>query len=413
MKKILIIGSGRSGLAADELLSKEAETKIWDDRMDAAGKPDVSEYDELVLSPGVSINHPMAQKARSLGIKISGELEEAYEHSPADFIAITGTNGKTTTTALLGEIFKAYFDDVRVAGNIGIPVSRVIEGSTKNTKMITEVSSFQLETVSEFKPLVSAILNITPDHLDRHGSFEGYANCKARIAENQDESCFFVYNLEDPLCVKIAENLDKKENGPKTIPFSSKRMLPFEIKEISIPGDHNMQNALAAAAIAQCCGIPRDVILRVIKEFKGVEHRMEFVRNINGVSYVNDSKGTNPDSTIKAIEASRAPIILIAGGYEKGSDYGGLISMFGGRVKHILTIGATGPRFAEKAIELGFGRDKITACSDMADCVSKAHALAKSGDTVLLSPASASWDMYKNFEERGDDFKALVNKISG
>ena len=411
MKKVLIIGSGRSGKAAAELLKSEAETFIWDDKMDPAGKPDVKEYDELLLSPGVSINHPMAKEAEASGVKVTGELETAYEHSPAKFIAITGTNGKTTTTTLCGEIFKAYFDDVRVGGNIGMPLSLEVMGSKKDTWMVTEVSSFQLETVSEFHPVVSAVLNITPDHLDRHGSFENYAACKARVTENQTENDFFVYNLEDEECVKVAEELKKRAHAPRLVPFSSKRKLPFEIKDIAIPGDHNMQNALAAAAIAECCGVPRDIILKVIADFKGVAHRLEFIRELDGVRYVNDSKGTNPDSSIKAIEAIKPPIILIAGGYEKNSDFTELIEKFDGKVKYILTLGFTGPRFAKRAVELGFPEDKIIACSDMKDCVMKGRKLAEPGDTLLLSPASASWDMYKNFEERGDDFRNIVNSL--
>ncbi len=413
MKKVLIIGSGKSGLAAAELLKDKAECFIWDDKMPAEKKPSVSSFDELILSPGVSINHPMSKEAQSLGIKVSGELELAYENCSSRFVAITGTNGKTTTTTLVGEICRAYFDDVRVVGNIGTPVSAELGGTDENTVMVTEVSSFQLETASEFKPVVSAILNITPDHLDRHGTFECYADTKARIAANQTADDYFIYNLEDELCVRYAEALNKKENGPKTVPFSSKKKLPFEIPVIQIPGDHNMQNALAAAAICISLGIPKDLILKTIAEFKGVEHRMEFVKEIGGVRYINDSKGTNPDSTIKAVEATDTPILIIAGGYEKNSDFTELISMMKPKVRYILAMGATGPRFAKRAKELGFSDEAVIECANLDECVAKAHELAKSGDTVLLSPASASWDMYGHFEERGEHFKRLVNEIDG
>ena len=404
MKKVLIIGSGKSGQAAQRLLEGKAETFIWDDKMSEDQKPKVADFDEVLLSPGVPLSHPMAEEAVKLNKKLTGELEVAYENCDANFVAITGTNGKTTTTALTAEIFKAAGFDSRAVGNIGLPVSEEVMTASKDTMMITEVSSFQLETVSDFHAHISAILNITPDHLNRHKTFENYAAIKARVTTNQGEGDFFVYNLDDPNCVKIAQSL----NGPKLVGFSSKTQ---KIENIQIPGDHNMQNALAAAAIARCAGISEDIILKTIANFKGVEHRMEFVRELNGVRYINDSKGTNPDSTIKAIEATNPDIILIAGGYEKNSDFSDVIKSFNGKVIYILTLGVTGPRFADKAIELGFDKNKIISCISMAECVDNAHRLAKAGDTVLLSPACASWDMYKSFEERGDDFKNLVNSL--
>ncbi len=404
MKKVLIIGSGKSGKAAEKLLAGKADTFVWDDKMSQEQKPLVDDFDEVLLSPGVPLSNPMAVLAKKLNKKITGELELAYENCKGSFVAITGTNGKTTTTALVGEIFKAAGLDTRIVGNIGNPVSEEVASAKESTMMITEVSSFQLETVSEFHAHISAILNIAPDHLDRHKTFENYVDIKSRIALNQNENDFFVYNLDDENCVKIANSL----NGPKLVGFSSKT---DSIKNIQIPGEHNIQNALAAKAIARCAGIPDEIIDKTISEFKGVEHRMEFVRELNGVRYINDSKGTNPDSTIKAIEATNAGIILIAGGYEKNLDFTELISKFDNKVEYILTLGATGPRFAEKAIELGFNRKNIFACKNMSDCVNTAVKLAKPGYTVLMSPACASWDMYKNFEERGKDFKELVNKL--
>lgn len=404
MKKILIIGSGKSGLAAEELLKGKAETFLWDDKMDPSLRPSVSDFDELLLSPGVPLTNPMVIEAKALGKEISGELELAYENCLGEFIAITGTNGKTTTTALTGEIFKAAGFDAPVVGNIGLPVSLEAVKATKDTKMITEVSSFQLETISKFHAHIAVLLNITPDHLNRHGSFENYAAIKARIANCQTEKDFFIYNEEDPNCVAIAKSL----NGPKLVPFSSEKET---IEKISIPGKHNIENALAARAIARCAGIDEKIIGDTIASFKGVEHRLEFVKEINGVRYINDSKGTNPDSTIKAIEATPKDIILIAGGYEKNSDFKELISKFDGKVKYILTLGVTGPRFGADAISLGFNKENVIPCSGMEDCVKKAFALAKAGDNVLLSPACASWDMYKSFEERGEHFKSLVNEL--
>lgn len=404
MKKVLIIGSGKSGLAAEKLLKGKCETYIWDDNMPLDKRPCVEDFDEVLLSPGVPLTNPIAQEAKQLNKKITGELEVAFENTKASFVAITGTNGKTTTTALVGEIFKAAGFDTRVVGNIGLPVSEEVMSANDDTKLITEVSSFQLETISDFHAHISALLNITPDHLDRHKTFENYASIKARIANKQNENDFFVYNLEDPTCVRIAESL----KGPKLVGFSSKIN---HIDNIFIPGDHNMQNALAALAIARCMGISDDISLKVIAEFKGVEHRIEFVRELDGVRYVNDSKGTNPDSTIKAIEATAPGILLIAGGYEKNLDFTELIQSFNGKVKKLLMLGEVGPRFANKAIELGLNKDDIIFCKDMAECVELGHKLAVKGDTVLLSPASASWGMYKNFEERGKDFKNLVNKL--
>lgn len=404
MKKVLIIGSGKSGLAAEKLLKGKCETYIWDDNMSEEERPCVKDFDEVLLSPGVPLTNPIAQEAKQLNKKLTGELEVAFENTKASFVAITGTNGKTTTTALVGEIFKAAGFDTRVVGNIGLPVSEEVMSANEDTQLITEVSSFQLETVSDFHAHISALLNITPDHLDRHKTFENYASIKSRIANKQTENDFFVYNLDDPTCVSIAESL----NGPKLVGFSSKLE---HIDNIIIPGNHNMQNALAALAIARCAGISDDISLKVIASFKGVEHRIEFVRELDGVRYVNDSKGTNPDSTIKAIKATDSGILLIAGGYEKNLDFTELIQSFDGKVKKLLMLGEVGPRFADKAIELGFDKDNIIFCKDMAECVEVGHKLAVKGDTVLLSPASASWGMYKNFEERGNDFKNLVNKL--
>lgn len=404
MKKVLIIGSGKSGLAAEKLLKGKCETFIWDDKMPAEQRPNVKDFDEVLLSPGVPLTNAIAEEAKQLNKKITGELEVAYENTDAEFVAITGTNGKTTTTALVGEIFKAAGFDTRVVGNIGLPVSEEVMSANNDTKLITEVSSFQLETVTDFHAHISALLNITPDHLDRHKTFENYVSIKSKIANNQTQNDFFVYNMDDAECVKIANSL----NGPKLVPFSSKKE---RIENIIIPGEHNMQNALAALSIARCANIPDEISLKVIAEFKGVEHRIEFVRELNGVRYVNDSKGTNPDSTIKAIKATADGIILIAGGYEKNLDFSELIESFDGKVKKLLLIGAVAQRFADKAIELGFCKDDIIFCEDMKECVAVGQKLAKKGDTVLLSPASASWGMYKNFEERGNDFKNLVNKL--
>lgn len=448
MKKALILGMGRSGMAAARLLAGEYELGAWDVKPEAefepsdiaelralglslfmGVEPDFSAYDLLVLSPGVSPSIEPVQRAKAAGAIISGELELAYMHCAGSFFAITGTNGKTTTTALVGEMLKAAGMACEVVGNIGLPVAERAAAADKDTIMVTELSSFQLETVSSFAPKVSACLNITPDHLDRHGNFEEYARVKTLIYKNQGPDCYYIYNADDP---ETAKRLPEGEKVPVAVPFSRRRELPFgafvrdgnlvikdgrsEIflcreSELKIPGKHNLENALAAAAIAFFGGVPKEAVMSALKSFAGVAHRIEFIREIDGVSYVNDSKGTNPDASIKAIEATPAPILLIAGGYEKNSDFTEFIESFSGKVKELLLIGFTAERFAKRAVELGFPQEHIHFCKDMAACVDMGRKLAAPGDTVLLSPASASWDMYKRFEDRGDDFRAKVMEL--
>lgn len=443
MKKILVIGLARSGLAAAELLKDEASVSIWDSKpADELNKDDIAllkeqgiscyfgdapesgGWDMLVLSPGVPAELPFVLAAKRSGAKISGELEQAYERCPGRFIAITGTNGKTTVTTMVGEMIKAAGMDCRVAGNIGVPLAAAVRDAGAETLMVTEVSSFQLETADRFHPFVSAILNVTPDHLDRHGSFEKYASLKADICKMQTEGDYFIYNYSDDYCQKTAACC-----RATAVPFFADGELSFGAfcdggrlfiddgssvaelcreSELRIPGHHNLENALAAAACAYFAGVPAEAIRSVLTGFRGVEHRIEFVCERGGVRYVNDSKGTNPDSSIKAVEAIKTPILLIAGGYEKGSDFTGFIGSFNGKVKELLLIGATSQRIADTAVRCGFPRDRILLCDSMKDCVQKASLLAEKGDTVLLSPASASWGMYGNYEERGEDFKRLV-----
>ena len=446
-KNVLVIGLGKSGFATAGLLAGEADVTCWDSKEESkfdakeidalkergvqfafGGEPSAKGFDQLVLSPGVPPTIPVCDEARELGIEISGELEQAYEHCKGTFYAITGTNGKTTTTALTGEIFKAAGRKTEVVGNIGLPSSARALDADEDTCMVTEVSSFQLETIKEFKPKVSAILNITPDHLNRHGTFEEYARVKGLVFANQDESDFFVYNADDPETVRIFQTCEKAvkvafsrkfrpeapcayaEDGKMYIDAADGEGPRFVIdtKDIYIPGAHNLENALAAAAICFFAGIGADVIAKMLREFRGVEHRIEFVKEVKGVRYVNDSKGTNPDASIKAIEATDTPILLIAGGYEKNSDFTEFIEGFNGKVKYLLLLGQTAQRFADTARRCGFPEDRMIFCADMKDVISHAYRLAEVGDTVLLSPASASWGMYNNFEERGEDFKQLV-----
>ncbi|MCR5481829.1 MAG: UDP-N-acetylmuramoyl-L-alanine--D-glutamate ligase [Clostridia bacterium] len=444
-KKILVIGMARSGVAAANALSKlGAAVYVQDSKkkeeLDAkvvadfekknikgyyAETPNSGEitFDMLVLSPGVPPELDFIKAQKEKGAEITGELEIAYRVGKGKYVAITGTNGKTTTTTLTGEIFKAAGRKTEVVGNIGVPVISASMEADDDTWLVTEASSFQLETVSEFRPVVSALLNLTPDHLNRHKTMENYASAKANVFKNQTKDEYFVVNYDDEPSRKIAEGC-----GATVVPFTRKEKLDFGafvsdgrivIKnekgetadicgadELQIPGTHNLENALAAAAISYFAGISPDTIAQVLRSFTGVEHRLEYVDTIKGVRFVNDSKGTNPDSSIKAVEAISGKMILIAGGYDKGSEFDELIAAFGGKVRHMILLGKTAPKIRETAEKMGFSN--ITTASDMEECVKKGFELAEEGDTVLLSPACASWDMYSCFEERGEHFKKCV-----
>jgi UDP-N-acetylmuramoylalanine--D-glutamate ligase len=443
-KKILVVGLGTSGIAAAQALVKRgAQVSVQDaksaDEIEAqlitylqnekitcyfASVPeDPSAFDLIVLSPGVSLDVPFIKEAAQKGVWIAGELELAYQLGPGHYIAISGTNGKTTTTTLVGEMYKTADRDTAVVGNIGVAVTTRATSATENTWMITEVSSFQLETIRHFRPQVSALLNLTPDHMDRHKSMEEYGRVKARIFENQKSSDFLIINYDDKPCYHLA-----KQARATVVPFSRKEELTFGAfvldgmiairdqagvetlfchqDELMIPGTHNLENALAATAIAYFSGIPAEVIRRTLRTFAGVEHRIEFVNEIDGVRFVNDSKGTNPDAAIKAIESIPSPIFLIAGGYDKGSDFAELIDAFEGKVEIALLMGKTASKIKEVAESKGF--TKTIILKDMNACVKEAFRQAKPGTTVLLSPACASWDMYDNYEQRGRHFKDCV-----
>lgn len=446
-KKILVVGLGKSGIAAAQALVKRgAVVSVQDsktsDEIDAqlitylqnekitcyfASVPDdPSAFDLIVLSPGVSLDVPFVKEAAQHGVWVAGELELAYQLGFGHYVAITGTNGKTTTTTLVGDMFKSADRDTEVVGNIGVAVTTKAISATENTWMITEVSSFQLETIRHFRPQVSAILNLTPDHMDRHKSMEEYGRIKARIFENQKSSDFLIINYDDKPCYLLST-----QARATVVPFSRMKELAFGAfilngmiairdqagvetlfchqDELMIPGTHNLENALAATAIAYFSGIPVEVIRRTLREFAGVEHRIEFVSEIDGVRFVNDSKGTNPDAAIKAIEAIPAPIFLIAGGYDKGSDFGKLIDAFEGKVDMAFLMGKTASKIKEAAESRGFNNTIIL--KDMDACVKEAFRQAKPGTTVLLSPACASWDMYDNYEQRGQHFKDCVTGL--
>ena len=449
-KKVLVIGMGRSGIAATyALVDTGAVVSVQDskseDQIDKefvaylnennVGKylgkipEDMSVFDALVLSPGVPPQLGFIEEAKQAGAEIIGELELAYRLGNGHFVAITGTNGKTTTTTLVGDIYKASGRDTEVAGNIGIAVISKAMAAKDDSWLVTETSSFQLETIDEFHPVVSAILNLTPDHMDRHKTMENYGRAKAAVFKNQTEDEYCILNYDDKACFELAEREGCKA---KVVPFSRKEELDFGAfakdgqivirdeageliticgaDELLIPGTHNLENALAAAAIAYFGGIDKDVIAGVLRTFAGVEHRIEACGEIDGVRFVNDSKGTNPDAAIKAIEAMKENIILIAGGYDKGSEFDEFVGAFGDSVKTLILLGKTAPKIKAAAEAAGF--TNIIMADDMETSVAKAFDVAKPGDVVLLSPACASWDMYKSFEQRGDHFKSCVQSLA-
>ena len=453
-KKVLVVGMGKSGKAAIEAaLKMGASVYAYDGKTEAdmdeeflsfldkngVGKffgavpEDMRMFDMLILSPGVPPAQTFIAEAKAAGAEIIGELELAYRLGRGTFVAITGTNGKTTTTTLVGEIFKAAGRNTYVGGNIGVPVATQALRAEAGSYMITEVSSFQLETVKEFRPSVSAILNLTEDHQDRHKTMANYGKAKANVFMNQTEEDYCILNYDDKLSFSLAESEGCRA---KVVPFSRKEELDFgafvkdgnivikgegqlgeeaqevvicSADEVYIPGSHNLENALAAAAIAYFSGIKASVIAETLRTFKGVEHRIEYCGEIEGVKYYNDSKGTNPDAAIKAIEALKKNIILIAGGYDKGSVFDEFASAFEGRVKELVLLGKTALAIKKAAEDAGF--TAITLAADMEECVQVANAKAEPGDIVLLSPACASWDMYKSFEKRGEHFKSCVQKL--
>ncbi len=446
-KKVLVVGMGKSGVAAVQALIKlEAKVYVQDskpkgevnpqliafledkiEKMYFAEVPDINEvFDIIVLSPGVAPNTEFVEQAKRNGAEIIGELEIAYRVGKGSYVAITGTNGKTTTTTLVGQIFRNAGRKTFVVGNIGVAVISKALLAEEDSWLITETSSFQLETIKFFKPRISAILNITPDHMDRHGNIKKYGEAKARIFENQDKDDYFIVNYDDKPLYEYAKNCKAK-----VIPFSRREELPLgafvkgedivvknqtgeifvicDKSKLQIPGAHNLENALAAVAISYFSGIDPEIIGDTLVNFLGVEHRMEFCGEIEGVRYVNDSKGTNPDASIKAIEAVDGNIILIAGGYDKGSSYEEFIGAFDGKVKTLVLLGKTAEKIKETAEKMGF--TNIVMAKDMEECVREAVKVSVPGDTVLLSPACASWDMYDSFEQRGDHFKRCVSRM--
>jgi len=378
-----------------------------------------------VISPGIPLRMPFVQVLRECGVPIWSEIELAYRFGKGKVAAITGTNGKTTTTALVGELLAAHYPSSFVVGNIGIPYTEKALEMSEESVTVAEVSSFQLETIVDFHPAVSAITNITPDHLDRHLTMESYIEVKESVTKNQmpDEVC--VLNYEDPVLRAFGEQLDRK-----VIFFSSARELTEGLflrddhilfahdgvcedmvatDELQILGRHNYENAMTAIAVGWAMGVPVDTIRSVLRRFQPVEHRIEFTVEKDGVAYYNDSKGTNPDAAIQAVKAMVRPTVLIAGGYDKGSDYDEWIASFGDRVKALVLLGQTADKIEEAARKAGF--TNILRAESMEEAVKLSAKAAVPGDAVLLSPACASWGMFKNYEERGRIFKELARAL--
>ena len=446
-KCVLVFGTGISGIgAAHLLLAKGAEVILYDGNTEKdkeallaefpAGskvrivlgelpEAEMEQLDLVVMSPGVPCDLPVVLAMKGKGIRIWGEVELAYECGKGDVLAVTGTNGKTTTTSLLGAIMQAYHPEVYIVGNIGNPYTEAAPKMTDDAVTVAEISSFQLETIEKFAPKVSAILNITPDHLNRHHTMEEYIRVKELITKNQTESDTCVLNYEDEILREFGKTLHTK-----VIYFSSLHKLEkgmylddgeicyrdengvqklCRTAELNLPGRHNHENVMAAAAMALAYGVPLEVIRKVVCAFKAVEHRIEFVTEKNGVVYYNDSKGTNPDAAIKGIQAMDRPTLLIGGGYDKGSSYSEWIQAFDGKVKYLVLIGQTREKIAAEAKALGF--TDIVFADSLAEAVQFCADHAKKGDAVLLSPACASWGMFPNYEVRGRMFKELVNNL--
>ncbi|MFZ3262555.1 MAG: UDP-N-acetylmuramoyl-L-alanine--D-glutamate ligase, partial [Terriglobales bacterium] len=378
----------------------------------------------IVVSPGVPIDAPQLIQARNLGENVIGEIELAAQFLPGPIVAITGANGKTTTTTLAGEILATAKLPVLVGGNIGTPAISFVDQAKPETWIVLEVSSFQLETIVEFHPRIAVILNITPDHLDRHKTFENYVEAKARIFENQQAGDFTVLNADDPAAIDLSERTlaqrflfsRKKEIG--TGAFVRSAHIYFRdgqretgimpLPEIPLKGAHNLENVLAAISIGMLVGCAPGQIRHAVRNFKAVEHRLEFVANVAGVDYYNDSKATNVDATIKALESFPANIHLILGGKDKGSDYTVLNDLLRSRVKRVYTIGAAAAKI-ESQIQ---GSAEIDHAETLENAVQRAAAAAIPGDIVLLAPACASFDQFQNYEHRGQVFKEAVRSLA-
>ena len=457
-KRVLVVGLGKSGLAAARFLKERgARVTVSDSRpatviselpslleqgivVETGGHGILTfrRQDLIVVSPGVPADVPELKQVRALGLPVIGELELGSQFLQGEVLAITGSNGKTTTTTLLGEILKASGRPTLVGGNIGRPVVEMVAESGPESWSVLEVSSFQLETIETFRPRIALVLNITPDHLDRHGSFANYAATKARITENQTAADFLVLNAEDVEAQKVAGFVfaDGHRSQAKVYWFSPRRQVKqgafvhgesiffraaeggapepvMPVREIPLAGEHNVENVLAAACAARLAGVPSEVIRGAVAVFQAVEHRLEFVRELHGVRYYNDSKATNVDATVKALQAFAGGVHVILGGKDKDSDYSTLLPLLQERARTVITIGSAAEKIEAELASSEPPGFTIERANTMDRAVALAHRLAKRGDTVLLAPACASFDQFENYEHRGRVFKGLVSELAG
>ena len=449
-KKVIVAGAGRSGIRSTELLLRQGADVILFDQNEALDKeklmanfeekdrvelaigalpPEkIKEADLMVISPGIPLDTPFVNRVRDAEVPIWGEIELAVRFNKGRIAAITGTNGKTTTTSLVGAIFQAYKADSLIVGNIGTPFTQFADSTHEGQLISAEISPFQLDTVYSLHPEVSALLNLTPDHLNRYITFENYADAKMKIIENQTMEDAFVVNYDDPEVRRRAEAVTNVRvvyfsrqheledgvfvrDGEIIVREKGSETVIMPVSEIRILGGHNVENVLAAVGITWNMGVPAEVIRKAVSEFKGVEHRIEYVRTLNGVEYYNDSKGTNPDAAIKAIQAMTGPTYLIGGGYNKHNTYDEWIEAFDGKVRSLVLLGETAEAIAECAKQHDFRQ--FVFVDTLEEAVRFCYEHAKNGEKVLLSPACASWDMFKDFEQRGELFKEYVRALEG
>lgn len=445
-KRVLILGMGITGISSVKAIYNQGakititdtktEEQLFDvlnqlkdipmERFLGVDDVDLSGIDLVIKSPGIPPRAKIIQKAIGLNIEVITDIEVAYRILKEDnFIAITGTNGKTTCTTLIGEIFKNAGLTTYVVGNIGTGILEKINHTQKDDVFVIECSSFQLEHTTSFKPKIALITNITPDHIDWHGSLENYSNAKMKIFKNQNIDDYLVLNHDDEVLKNIGKEVKSniiwfsiKEKLTKGIYIEDeyivindgeKKEKLMAYDELKILGKHNLENALGCIGVALAMDINLHTIKEVLSTFMGVEHRIEFVATKKGISFYNDSKGTNSDASIKAIEAVKSPIILIAGGYDKGGDFNSLIKAFNGKVKALVLIGQTKDKIKNTALENGFNH--IYEANTLEEAIELSYSIGESGDNVLLSPACASWDMFKNYEMRGKIFKDIVRNL--
>jgi len=442
-KRVLVVGLGKSGVASALFLKAHgarvtvSDSKPPDELQEAIptlldagitvetgghGERTFQGQDLIVVSPGVPVDAPPLVQARALGEKVIGEIELAAEFFPGKIVAITGSNGKTTTTTLAGEILAAGGLSTVVGGNIGTPAISLVERATANTTAVLEVSSFQLETIQTFRSRIAVVLNVTPDHLDRHRTFAAYTDAKARIFENQRSEDFAVLNADDPTCVEMAARTKagvfwftrKKEvkhgayvhNGQILFRDAKGQQEIMLLSEIPLKGAHNVENVLAAVCVGALSGVQTGQIRKAVASFKAVEHRLEYVATVRGVEYYNDSKATNVDATIKALESFPANIQLILGGKDKGSDYSVLNDLLRERVKRVYTIGAAAAKIESQI------KAQIVHAETLENAIKRAAESAQPGDIVLLAPACASFDQFRSYEHRGRVFKETVKALA-